>query len=109
VVQHGAAVGRIRRKTDPAPAKAAYVPENSMRSNIEELKVKALPEFQQAVDKVDERGIIAAGDQMIKAIWDRVEVSVAKLWTRSWPRPDMLRECENCGHPCSNGAISNLP
>jgi hypothetical protein len=37
------------------------------------------------------------------------EVSVAKLWTRSWPRPDRLREYENRGHPCSNGATSNLP
>ncbi len=72
VVQHGAASGLIRRKTPDKPSGPDYVPENSMRSNIEELDITALPAFQDAVDKVDEKAVTTAG-QNVKAIWERVE------------------------------------
>ena len=33
--------------------------------------------------------------------------SVAKLSAGIGARPDILQECENHGHPCSNGDTSN--
>jgi hypothetical protein len=60
-----------RKETPPKETQLEYIPENSMRANIQELEV-TLPQFQDAVDKIDEHAILAAGDQ-IQAIWERVE------------------------------------
>jgi len=53
----------------PAPAAA---PEDSLRSNIEEMRTQSIPQFQASVDLIDNQGILAAGGQ-VNSAWQRIE------------------------------------
>lgn len=76
VAQQDGNADRVLHRQPPPTANTAtppnYAPADSMRSNIEELDMTALPNFQQAIDAIDEKGIGAAGEQ-VKQVWQRIE------------------------------------